>query len=187
MRCHQEQTVAQPSDADVARIAEQIPLAELNRFRDSWSPFSSTDIPIYFHVPKAGGSTIKDVVGSCLRMVMASEFGVTDGHDRDTEVAIVYPKVPGGTGTEDRSAFVNVDTTTVAGIERAASMGFADSGLAGCVVTPFLYESNALFTETAQGRLFAVFRHPVDRAVSMFYYIQVAYWGKFGSRRRVRF
>jgi hypothetical protein len=172
-------TAERPSDADVAKAAEAIPLTELNHFRDSWSPFSSKDIPIYFHVPKAGGSTVKDVVGSCLRMVMASEFGVTDGHDKDTEIAIVYPKVPGGTGAEDRSPFVNVDTTSVAGIDRAAKMGFADSGLAGCVVTPFLYESNALFTETAQGRLFAVFRHPVDRAVSMFYYLQVADWGEF--------
>ena len=37
---------------------------------------------------------------------------ITDGHDRDTEVAIVYPKVPGGTGTEDWSAFVKIDTTS---------------------------------------------------------------------------
>jgi hypothetical protein len=168
-----------PNDSDMAQVAMEIPLTELNHFRDSWGPYNPKDVPIYFHIPKAGGSTVKDVVGSCLRMVMASEFGVTDGHDKDTEIAIVYPKVPGGTGAEDRSPFVNVDVSTVAGIERAAKMGFADSGLAGCVVTPFLYEANALFTETAQGRLFAVFRHPVDRAVSMFYYIQVADWGKY--------
>jgi hypothetical protein len=167
-----------PSDADMAQVAAEIPLNDLANFRDSWEPYNEKDIPIYFHIPKAGGSTVKDVIGSCLRMVMASEFGVTDGHDKDTEIAIVYPKVPGGTGSEDRSPFINVDTTSVAGIERAAKMGFADSGLAGCVVTPFLYESNALFTPTARGRLFAVFRHPVDRAVSMFYYIQVATWGK---------
>lgn len=170
--------IGRPSDTDMEQVATEIPLIELNHFRDSWSPYSPKDVPIYFHIPKAGGSTVKDVIGSCLRMVMASEFGVTDGHDKDTEIAIVYPKVPGGTGAEDRSPFVNVDVSTVAGIERAAKMGFADSGLAGCVVTPFLYEANALFTETAQGRLFAVFRHPVDRAVSMFYYIQVADWGK---------
>ena len=174
-----------PSDSDMAQLVEQFPLAELNHFRDSSIPYSETDIPIYFHIPKAGGSTVKDVVGSCLRMVMASEFGVSDGHDTDTEIAIVYPKVPGGTGSEDRSPFVNVDATTIAGIDRAANMGFADSGLAGCVVTPFLYESNALFTETAQGRLFAVFRHPVDRAVSMFYYIQVADWGKYRNSCRL--
>jgi len=167
-----------PSDADMAQVADQIPLRGLSNFRDSWAPYSKSDVPIYFHIPKSGGSSIKDVVGSCHRMVMASEFGITDGHDKDTEVAIVYPKVPGGTGSEDRSPFVNVDTTTVAGIDRAAKMGFADSGLAGCVITPFLYESNNLFTPTAQGRLFAVFREPVDRAVSMFYYLQVATWGK---------
>jgi hypothetical protein len=110
-------------------------------------------------------------------MTMATEFGITDGHDQDTEIAVVYPKAPGGV-TDDRSPFVNVDVSTVAGIERAAKMGFADAGLAGCVVSPFLYEANSLFTPTAKGRLFAVFRDPVDRAISMFYYIQVATWGK---------
>ena len=55
-------------------------------------------------------------------------------------------------------------------------MGFADSGLADAVVTPFIYEANDLFTPTAKGRLFTVFRHPIDRAISMFYYIQVADW-----------
>jgi len=73
-----------------------------------------------------------------------SEFGVTDGHDKDTTIAVVYPK--GGEQGKDRSPFVNVDTTTVAGIERAKKMGFADSGLADMVVTPFIYEANDLFT-----------------------------------------
>ena len=55
-------------------------------------------------------------------------------------------------------------------------MGFADSGLADAVVTPFIYEANELFTQTAKGRLFTVFRHPIDRAISLFYYLQVADW-----------
>ena len=55
-------------------------------------------------------------------------------------------------------------------------MGFADSGLGDAVVTPFIYEANDLFTPTAKGRLFTVFRHPIDRAISMFYYLQVADW-----------
>ena len=45
----------------------------------------------------------------------------------------------GGGAVGDRSPFVNVDTTTVAGIARAKQMGFADSGLAQCVVTPVLW------------------------------------------------
>ena len=90
------------------------------------------------------------------------------------EIAVVYPG--GGPPGEDRTPFVNIDSTTIEGIERAKDMGFADSGVADAVVTPFIYEANDLFTPTAQGRLFTVFRHPIERAVSMFYYVQVADW-----------
>jgi hypothetical protein len=55
-------------------------------------------------------------------------------------------------------------------------MGFAESGVGDAVVTPFIYESNQLFTPMAKGRLFTVFRHPIDRAISLFYYLQVADW-----------
>ena len=168
-------SVDRPSDADMEKVSQEIPLQTLVNFKETWGPYDIKDVPIFWHIPKAGGSTVKDVIGSCHRHTMATEFGVTDGHDQDKEIAVVYPRVPGAEA-EDRSPFVNVDTTTVAGIQRANAMGFADSGLAGCVVTPFLYEANDLFTPTARGRLFSVFRHPVDRAISMFYYIQVATW-----------
>lgn len=74
------------------------------------------------------------------------------------------------------SPFVNVDTTTKTGIERAVQMSFPDANLADTVVTPFLYEANALFTPTAKGRFFTVFRHPTERAISLFGYLQVAHW-----------
>mmetsp|Transcript_17249 Transcript_17249/g.21078 ORF Transcript_17249/g.21078 Transcript_17249/m.21078 type:complete len:599 (+) Transcript_17249:157-1953(+) len=149
-------------------------LAELSNFKDNWDEWEPSDTPVFFHIPKAGGSTIKDIIGTCHRFIMATEAGVTDGHGDDVEIAVVYPG--GGPAGQDRSPFVNVDTTTVAGIQRAQQMGFADSGLADAVVTPFIYETNDLFTPTAKGRLFTVFRHPIDRAISMFYYLQVADW-----------
>ena len=169
------------SSAAIAIVSPEEILERLSNFRDASQIFNTRDVPMYFHIPKAGGSTVKDIIGSCFRMVMATEFGATDGHIDDKKISVVFPRVPGLTDIEERSPFVNVDVTTVAGIEKAAEMGFADSGLAGCVVSPFLFEANHLFTDTAQGRLFAVFRHPVDRAVSMFYYLQVADWGKFES------
>lgn len=86
----------------------------------------------------------------------------------------MYPRV--GVPGASLSPFVNIDATTVAGIDRAKQMGFADSGLGDAVVTPFMYEANELFTPSAKGRLFTVFRHPIDRAISMFYYLQVADW-----------
>ena len=147
----------------------------LSNFQDAWNPWEQTDIPMFWHIPKAGGSSIKDAMGGCHRFVQATEFGITDGHDADTEVAIVYPAIPGVADT-DRSPFVNIDSTTPGGITRANSMGFADAQLAQVVVSPFVFETNDLFTQTAKGRLFSVFRHPIERAVSMFYYIRVADW-----------
>ena len=55
-------------------------------------------------------------------------------------------------------------------------MDFASAGLADTVVTPFLFEINDLMSSTAKGRLFTVFRHPIERAISMFYYMQIANW-----------
>lgn len=157
-----------------ANAAPGFGVGGLTNFKDSWDPWDPSDIPVFFHIPKAGGSSVKDNIGSCHRFTMATEYGVTDGHDQDTEIAVVYPA--GGPPGSDRSPFVNVDTTTVAGIQRAKDMGFADAGLADAVVTGFLYEANELFTPTAKGRMFTVFRHPIERAISMFYYIQVADW-----------
>ena len=165
--------VSVPQQAGPSSSTDTLP--ELNNFKDSWDPYAPTDIPLFWHIPKAGGSSIKDSLGGCHRFVQATEFGVTDGHINDKELAIVYPRVPGGADT-DRSPFVNIDSTTVAGIQRAKEMGFADSQLADIVVSPFVFETNDLFTQTAQGRFFSVFRHPIDRAISMFYYIQVADW-----------
>jgi hypothetical protein len=172
-------SIEKESSATMSTVSVEEILERLSNFRDASHIFNKRDVPMYFHIPKAGGSTVKDIIGSCFRVVMATEFGITDGHKNDKTIDVVFPKVPGLADIEERSPFVNVDVTTVAGIQRAAEMGFADSGLAGCVASPFLFEANYLFTETAQGRLFAVFRHPVDRAVSMFYYLQVADWGKF--------
>ncbi len=49
-------------------------LTELSNFKDNWDPWEPSDTPVFFHIPKAGGSTIKDVIGSCHRFVMVRNF-----------------------------------------------------------------------------------------------------------------
>jgi len=164
----------QGNDAEAIQTIANFDLVDLSNFKETSEEWESSDVPIFLHIPKAGGSTIKDMLGMCHRFVMADEMGIKDGHENETEIAVVYPG--GGPSGQDRSPFVNVDTTTVEGILRASEMGFADSGLADAVITPLLHEANALFTPTAKGRLFTVFRHPVERAISMFYYLQIADW-----------
>ena len=79
---------------------------------------------------------------------------------------------------EDGRKYVNVDVTTMEGIARASRLDFASSGLADVIFTPLLRESAEFLLDgdNHKGRMFAVFRSPVDRIVSLFYYLQQATW-----------
>ncbi len=56
----------------------------LSGYKDTWDPHEETDTPVFWHVPKAGGSTVKDIMGTCHRMTMASEAGIAEGHGEET-------------------------------------------------------------------------------------------------------
>ena len=136
-------------------------LMPLRYFSDMSDPSRPTDVPYFFHVPRAGGSTVKEVVGKCLGLVQASDVGVRDGHGDDPVLQVRDIK---------ESRYVNVDTTTVPGIQRAASLGLSSSGLADVVVSSYLHESAGLYDLEHQGRAFIIFRDPVQRATSMYWY-----------------
>lgn len=55
----------------------------LNGYKDSWEPLLESDTPVFWHIPKAGGSTFKDIMGACHRFVLASEAGILEGHSND--------------------------------------------------------------------------------------------------------
>ena len=62
---------------------------------------------------------------------------------------------------------VNVDTTSLEGLQRANELGLVESGLANVVASPFLAEVAELFRHKANtGRVFAVLRHPVESAIA---------------------
>lgn len=109
----------------------------------------------------------KNILGVCYHKVLASEAGIK-GHATDKELAVVK-------GYGD-SLFVNIDSTTSEGIKRAIDMGFADAHLADLTVTPFLYVIDTLFKPSSKGRVFSMFRHPIERAVSMLNYLKYAEW-----------
>ena len=93
-----------------------------------------------------------------------------EGHDKDTTIKIVNLN-------SHITKAVNVDTTSEEGIKRAHDLGLVQSGLADVIYTHLLHPSTLLFENTNyKGRLFALFRHPIDRAISMYYYLQKATW-----------
>lgn len=79
-------------------------------------------------------------------------------------------------------SYVNVDIATADGIERARRLDLASSGLADVIVSTLLYQAASLFSSQHKGRLFTIVRHPVERAVSLFHYVQDTQW-----RRRQTF
>ena len=79
-------------------------------------------------------------------------------------------------------SYVNVDTSTHQGIQRAIQLNLVSSGLADVVISPLFHEASTLFTPTRRGRMFSIFRHPVERAVSLFYFIQDTQWKPRSTR-----
>jgi len=136
-------------------------LEPLRHFADVKDPPRPSDTAFFFHVPRAGGSTMKDIIGKCLKLVQSSEVGVRDGHDKDPLLQVLDVK---------ESKYVNVDTTTVPGIQRAVDMGLAAAGMTDVIVSSYYHESAALFDLNHQGRAFMMMRNPIDRAVSMYWH-----------------
>ena len=92
------------------------------------------------------------------------------GHDQDNELVVFEP---GNTGM----LTINVDTMSPSGILRAEKMNLVPSGLADLIVTTNInYAIEHLFDPEHKGRVFSVFRNPIERYISLFYYVQQATW-----------
>jgi len=115
----------------------------------------------------SGGTMYADVLGSCLHLVQASEVGGMGGHANDT--ALMTVEIFG-------ESFVNVDVTTSAGIAKAIRLNLAKSGLADVVFSPRFNETKYLFNKGNQGRMFALFRNPIQRSANMYHYFSTAKW-----------
>jgi hypothetical protein len=76
--------------------------------------------------------------------------------------------------------YLNVDTTSQKGIQRAHDMGFHKRrNLVQLVLSPLIRSAaELLFSNENKGSIFTILRHPVERSASLFYYLQNATWGK---------
>jgi len=125
-------------------------------------PLGIMDTPIFWHIPRSGGTTMKLVMSMCMGRVVASEQGV--GHQLDDQLEIL---------NKPYGNFANVDTTTPLGIQRSAELGLVPSRMVDVIVTPQLHEGTKLFDEHHRGRLFTVVRNPVERLTSLYYFLRM--------------
>jgi len=142
-------------------------------------PPAANDTAFLWQIPRAGGTTLKHILGSCLDRVQASRVS-RDYCDVDkNELETCDTKF---------GKFVNADPSDDPGIRRASDLGLVQSGLADVVVSSRFLHAAALFDPQGtvtprdtdrvggRGRAFAAFRHPVERAASTFYYLRDAAW-----------
>ena len=147
---------------------------DLAGYTDLSTPYNpeAGDIAFFWHIPKCGGTTLQDLMMHCIGMVGANEVGGTYASDESLQIIQV----------ENGNRYVNVDVTQPDGIIHAQNMGFVSSGLADVVMSTRFHNVASLFaprqqdSKIAQGRCFTLLRHPVKRAISMFYYLRDATW-----------
>jgi hypothetical protein len=95
-----------------------LPWAE-NNLVDIQDPAQAEDAtPIFWHIPKAGGTTAKQLY-QCMGKTLTIRIGIDPRHGHDkTDELVVFPPVNG----KDWNT-VNVDTTIRPGIMRASEDG----------------------------------------------------------------
>jgi len=135
-------------------------------------PDVKAETALFWHIPKSGGTTAKRLY-QCMGQTLAHRVGSDPrfGHDTDSEIVVFEPHA----GKDWRVA--NVDTTIKPGILRAKELGLVQSHTTDLIFTMEpQFAGQELYDEMNKGRFLALFRHPVERATSMFYYLQSATW-----------
>jgi len=154
-----------PQLANLADIHTPITRASHSTRRNN-----QNEVPIFWHVPRSGGSSIKDIASFCFGLTLASEVGPIIDPNNAVSVTHTLTTV---TDANSGANFVNVDTTSVEGLNVAQNMNLASYEGLDLIVTPYIFlGSQMLFNEVNRGRLFMLLRHPIDRAVSMYYYLR---------------
>ena len=143
-------------------------MAALSNFKNFNDNSDGHGTPVFWHIPKASGTHIKLSMVLCYQVAVAAE-GIP-GMENEGEFKLGNPN------PRDPYRLINADVTTLEGIENAKTRGFADSPLIEALASPQVYEINDLLSRNKKGQLFALFRHPVERAVSLFNYLKNAYW-----------
>lgn len=124
-------------------------------------------IGMYWQIPRCGGTTLKHILGTCLRRTAAARTSA-DYCDMNTELLQTCQTKVG--------TFVNADPSDHGGIQRCERMGLIESGIPDVIVSSRILHAATLFNSDHKGRLFTIMRNPIERAVSTFFYLQNAYW-----------
>lgn len=154
------------------------------------SPIKIKHVPFFWHIPRSGGTSFSAILSNCLSLVQASSsFSSPPIYARGKDEALasrfldptLYVVQTKG------NSYVNVDLDSIEGVQRAVQGGLVSKELADVVLVPDVRLGSLLFgngqdhihTDNEEiagteykGVMFALFRHPLDRTLSLFYHKQ---------------
>lgn len=136
---------------------------------------TAKDIPFFWVIPKSGTSSVKSVLTKCLDLRVASSHGAID-YEKDNDELRVIDLKEIDTDIPRNGKFLNVNFGYLSGIQKAKELKMAESGLADAAVTSYFHQSSEVFSEENPARMFAIFRHPIHRLISDYYYQKIAVW-----------
>lgn len=116
------------------------------------------DIVFFWHIPKASGSTIKNIMNFCYDLKRAEKL--------KPEPSMEYA----------RENILNMDTSSPDGLQFSFANQIVNSDKVDVIVSNYFLSGAALFTDVHYGKTFTILRHPIDLALSLFHYRRKATW-----------
>jgi len=136
----------------------------------------SKETPVMWKLLRTGNVSLMPFLSDCLNLVVASEVGGTLFEEYSKDQSTFHQIDPSLhiVALHSDRRYVNVDTTTEEGLQHARDVGLVESELADVVISPYLQQvTHTLFENTdKKARLFTVMRHPIEKVVSMFYFLK---------------
>jgi hypothetical protein len=147
---------------------------------------SSKDTAFFFMIPKSGTTTLGYYLSHCVTngMVMANAAGpkILAEQQRlsnEADADRISTSVPTQLEVVERhngQKYINIDVTTRDGLDLAGELGLAESAMADVLVSASVVQVASIFNPQHQAHMFLLMRHPIQRVLSEFYYVQIAEW-----------
>ena len=130
-------------------------------------PNPNSETVLFWMIPKSGTTTVKHL-WRCMNLTLANELG--SKYTNEKELRTIE-------GKHSKYIFLNVDTTSEEGMLHAAQLGLVPSGKADLISASLIKLAvQHLYDPMHKGRVISLFRHPIKRWISRFYYLQMATW-----------
>jgi len=105
---------------------------------------------------------------ACMDRVLSRRMNDKDCSDKEADLHVC---------NYEFGSVVNADTSSPQGIERASKLGLTEKNFPNLVInTSRVFEALSIFNGQYRGKLFMILRHPIERAVSKYFYTKIATW-----------